>query len=147
MGEQKSLNKKTESGQSMVEFALMFVVLTTILMGILDLSRAYYAMVALQDAVGEGAAYAAMNPNCITPSSGPQCADPNNVTWRTRTASPAGMVISDSIHVQVTFDSVASGSPITVSSTYDHQLVTFVIGSIVGSNVLPLRAHASAVIQ
>ncbi len=53
--------KDSERGQSLVEFALMFVVLTLILMGILDLGRLYYAFVGLQDAVGEGAQYATMN--------------------------------------------------------------------------------------
>ncbi len=138
---------KAETGQSMVEFALMFVVLMITLMGVFDIGRAYYALIALQDAVGEGAAFAAMNPTCVTASSGAQCADPNNIIWRTKNASPAGMVSSDSIRVQVMVGDVASGSPITVTSTYSHSLVTFVIGSIVGSNVLPLQAQASTVIQ
>ena len=131
----------------MVEFALMFVVLTTILMGVFDIGRAYYAFIALQDAVGEGAAFAAMNPYCITASSDTQCADPNNVTWRTKNASPAGMVISSSISVQVFVSDMSSGSPITVTSSYTHPLATFVIGSIVGSNELPLQARAAAIIQ
>ena len=142
----KKLNR-TESGQSLVEFALMFVVLSTILMGVFDLGRAYYALIALQDAVGEGATFAAMNPACPTASAGAQCADPNNVAWRTKNASPAGMVISNSISVQVFVSDVSSGSPVTVTSSYTHSLMTFVIGSIVGSNELPLQAQSAAIIQ
>ena len=142
----KKLNR-TESGQSLVEFALMFTVLTIILMGVLDLGRAFYALIALQDAVSEGATFAAMNPTCLTASSGAQCADPNNATWRTKNASPAGMVISNSISVRVYASNISSGSPITVTTSYTHPLVGFVIGSIVGSNELPLQAQSAAIIQ
>jgi Flp pilus assembly protein TadG len=134
-----------ESGQSLVEFALMFTILTIILMGILDLGRAYYAYIALQDAVGEGAAYASMNPACVAADSGPgTCSDPNNITFRTMAASPAGMVISSSIDVGVIYDTrgITLGVPITVTAAYRYPLITPVIGSIVGSNVLLLQAQA-----
>ena len=61
MNKRKSQTREYERGQSLVEFALMFVVLSLILMGILDVGRLYYAFVGLQDAVGEGAQYATMN--------------------------------------------------------------------------------------
>jgi len=101
----------------------------------------------LQDAVGEGAVYASLNAACVTADSGPACADPDNVVWRTKNESPSGLVRSDAINVNVIVTSVAPGSPITVTSTYTHPLVGFVISGIVRSNVLPLQAQASAIIQ
>jgi len=142
-----SKRQEIEQGQSLVEFALMMVVLTIILMGILDIGRAFFAYIALQDAVGEGAVYASLNAACVTADSGPACADPDNVVWRTKNESPSGLVRSDALNVNVSVTSVAPGSPITVTSTYTHTLVGFVVSSIVGSNALPLQAQASAIIQ
>jgi len=142
-----SKRQETEQGQSLVEFALMMVVLITTLMGILDIGRAFFAYIALQDAVGEGAVYASLNAACLTADSGPACADPDNVVWRTKNESPSGMVNSEAINVHVIATSVSPGSPITVTSTYTHPLVGFVVSSIVGSNVLQLQAQASAIVQ
>ena len=135
-----------QAGQSLVEFALMSIILTVILMGILDLGRAYFAFVALQDVVAEGAAFAAANPTCVSPVDGPACSNPNNITWRAKNESPSGMVISDSIKVDVMYDPAGpvSGRPITVSATYQHPLWTFVIAGIVGDDILPLQASSAA---
>ncbi len=135
-----------QPGQSLVEFTLMFVVLTVILMGILDLGRLYFAYVGLQNAAGEGANYAAMNPLCPTADAGAGCADPNNVAWRVKNESPAGMVISNSIGVQVVTGQITMTAPITVQATYNFHLATFVIASIVNSDTLPLQAQASTAI-
>jgi len=138
-----------QAGQSLVEFAIMSIILVMILMGILDLGRAYFAFVALQDVVAEGAAFAAVHPTCVSPSDGPACSNPNNITWRAKNESPSGMVVSNSIQVDVVYhpSGAVSGRPITVTATYSHSLVTFVIMSIVGSDVLPLRAASSTSVQ
>jgi len=140
-------NKRAEAGQSLLEFAIMMIILLIILGGVLDLGRAYFAYVALEDAVGEGALYASLNPTCINSSSGAGCADPNNIRWRTLNESPAGVVISTSMEVQVICPDHTPGQLVTVTATYSHTLWTPVIGSIVGSNRLPLRAQASQTIQ
>lgn len=46
------------SGQSTVEFGISSIVLLLLVMGLLDLSRAFYFSVRLQDAAREGARYA-----------------------------------------------------------------------------------------
>jgi len=141
--------QESERGQSLVEFALMFVVLTLILMGILDLGRLYYAFISLQDAVGEGAQYATMNftnAACAYNKPGSPCADPNNVTWRTKYANPSGAINPDLVSVQVAFgppDLISHATPVTVTATYSHTLLTPVIQSIVGSPVLPLMARSA----
>ncbi len=140
---------RDERGQSLVEFALMFMVITIILMGILDLGRLFFAYIALQNATGEGAAYAAINPLCPSAATSAACSDPNNVEWRTRNESPAGIVSMDKVNVAVIYDTrgITMGLPVTVSTTYNFRLATFVIASIVRSNVLPLRAQASSSIM
>ncbi len=52
----KSLpSHRLERGQSMVEMALGFVLLLIVLSGLLDVGRAFYIYVALEDAAGEAA--------------------------------------------------------------------------------------------
>ena len=49
----------------MVEMALSMVVLTFLFQGVFDLGRAYYVLVMLNNAVSEGAHWAAVYPTCI----------------------------------------------------------------------------------
>ena len=148
MNKRKSQTREYERGQSLVEFALMFVVLSLILMGILDVGRLYYAFVGLQDAVGEGAQYATMNLTtaACADNTGSACADPNNVVWRTKHANPAGAINPDLVSVQVaigTPDMISHATPVTVTATYSHTLLTPMIQTIVGSSVLPLKAQSA----
>ena len=55
-----------ERGQSIVELALAVPILLIVLMGVMDLGRAYYVLVALEDMAAEGAIYAAINPDDVT---------------------------------------------------------------------------------
>lgn len=58
-----------QSGQSMVEFALVAAVFLLIIFGMFDLSFYYYTRETLQNAVRQGARYAVTG-NCSTPASG-----------------------------------------------------------------------------
>ena len=51
--------KSTQRGQSLVEFAISSIVLLLLMMGLLDLSRAFYYAVDLQGAAREGARHGA----------------------------------------------------------------------------------------
>src|SRR5712692_6069274 len=50
---------RTQRGQSLVEFAISSIVLLLLMMGLLDLSRAFYYAVNLQGAAREGARHGA----------------------------------------------------------------------------------------
>jgi len=80
----KRLDKNKEQGQSLVEFALTLPVLLLILSGLLDLGRAYYTFVALEEAVAEAALYLAISPDCpdYDLTLKPECANPNNAIYR-----------------------------------------------------------------
>jgi len=54
--------KKSERGQSMTEFALSLVVLLTVLSGIVDLGRVFFAYIIIRDAAQEGAVYGSIAP-------------------------------------------------------------------------------------
>jgi hypothetical protein len=52
-------HKRSQRGQSLVEFAISSIVLLLLMMGLLDLSRAFYYAVSLQGAAREGARHGA----------------------------------------------------------------------------------------
>jgi len=54
--------KKSERGQSMTEFALSLVILLTLLAGIVDLGRVFFAYIIIRDAAQEGAVYGSIGP-------------------------------------------------------------------------------------
>lgn len=88
--------RQSERGQSLVEMSLMMVILLTILSAVLDLGRGFYSYIAIQNAAGEGALYAAINPRCphaTSVATGFTCTNPNNVDYRAKNESPAGGLI------------------------------------------------------
>ncbi len=58
-------SKKKERGQSMVELALTFTILMTLLAGTIDLGRAFFTWLALRDAAQEGASYGSIYPSRV----------------------------------------------------------------------------------
>jgi len=130
-----------ERGQSLVEFTFMSIVIIILLLGVLDLGRAYFTYLALQDAAGEGANYGAVYPNRIAGD------DPDNITYRVRNSAPEGSLVDMSTaSIDVTLTGVEPGSKITVTVTTQYQLLTPFVGAIVGSQQLPLSARSVAVI-
>jgi Flp pilus assembly protein TadG len=157
------------AGQSLVEFSLMLVFLTVLLMGVLDLGRAYFTYLALKDAASEGAYFASAFPQCTEPAgvtvaraggaseaSGPGCADPNNVVYRVINSSPRGGLIdwadrSVAIATILPCGStvpcpMVDGEVLTVSVRYRYQMITPFVGAIANGQELTLRASSSAVI-
>lgn len=65
-GETMRLRRKIECGQSLIEFAFGAVLLLILLVGIVDLSRAFFTYIALRDAAQEGAVYGSICPRSVT---------------------------------------------------------------------------------
>jgi Flp pilus assembly protein TadG len=126
--------KESEKGQSLVEMALVLPVVLVILAIVLDLGRVYYIAVALTDAAGEGATYAAINP-----------ADTAGVITRAQEAS-GGFVQIDTGMVTVDAPTIAPGAPVTVTVHYDFKVATPVPYMIFGESfdgMVPLRGIAT----
>ncbi len=68
-------------GQSLVEFAITLPLLLLIVLGTVDLGRAYFRVENLTNAVKEGALFGARSPTCDT-NLNPSCPDPRNVQYR-----------------------------------------------------------------
>jgi Flp pilus assembly protein TadG len=120
--------KTSQKGQSLVEVALAIPILILIVMGILDLGRAYFTYVALSDAAAEGAAYAAIHP-----------AETTQIVART-TDSASGMVVLGPEMVSIDYTDLTPGSSITVTVEYEYQILTPIINSFVPEGKISLKA-------
>lgn len=151
--------KDGQSGQSLVEMAIMLVVLITLLAGVLDLGRAYYVYLSLQDAAGEGATYGSIFPDRLGPHDPAvpsdedpcqenlenECDNPNNVVYRVQNEAPAGGLVDwSNTNVTATVPDPGNpeaGDPITVVVTYEYEVITPVIEVFTG-DTMTLRATA-----
>lgn len=122
---------RSEKGQSIVEVAVLFPVLMLLLMGVVDLGRAYYAMVALNDAAEEGAMYASIDPGNLT-----------EIQNRAVHAS-SGLITFDVNRVsRAPSSGFTAGEPVTVTVTYDFDIYTPIMQTFFEGGSFTLRGEA-----
>ena len=127
--------KRTDQkGQSMVEVAIALPVIIMILVGILDLGRAFFTFIALSDAAAEGAAYAALHPS-HTSEIQARAAD---VT--------TGLVVLEPDMVSVDYLELTAGFPITVAVQFEYDLITPFIQAMVPGGTITMRATVAQAI-
>jgi len=121
---------RTVRGQSLVEFALIVSVVSLMLLGLLDVGRAFHAYIVITNAAREGARYGTMHPE-------------DGTGIRTRAISEAEnsgiVVVSDDVGIA---GSGVSGDPMVVTVDYDFALLT---AWVVGRDSLSLRGRAEMV--
>lgn len=127
------LHKNKEKGQSMLEFALTLPVLLIVLAGLLDLGRLYFAYVAVTDAAGEGASYAAIHPDNTA-----------EIVARAQDAT-GGLVEIDSDMVNV-YQPPDLDQAIAVDVTYEFTLATPLVNAILPDGVIMLHAVAIEIV-
>jgi Flp pilus assembly protein TadG len=138
----------SQQGQSLVEFGVMSILLCFLLLGLMDVGRLYFTLLAMQDAAGEGASYGSVYPTWKTSS---DHADPNNITYRVLHSAPTGGLVDwTTAGATVTAQTVSGnppiGTPITVTVSYDYQLLTPVIAPLIGRDTVTVSAQAVALI-
>ena len=121
-----------ERGQSLVEMAILMVLLLIIMGGVLDLGRMYFTYLALQNAAGEGASYGAINPEWADSGDND---DPNNITYRVQNESTGNLIDWSQTTVDVETNTILGGQPITVTVSYDYEVITPMVQVITGENV------------
>lgn len=122
-----------ERGQSIVEMAFVLPILLIILLGVLDLGRVYYVMVALEDMAAEGASYAGINP---------LPADLPDVQERAAAGSRGLVEVHPSV-VRVEYPTaVTAGSAITVTVPLEFQFVTPFVSAMFDNGTVELRGTA-----
>lgn len=120
-----------QRGQSLTELALTLTFLLTLLAGVLDIGRSYFIFLALRDAAAEGAAYGSFDPT-----------NTSEIEDRVRGESPGDSMIDwteATISTEV-IGAACRGGGIQVNVEIEYTLLTPFIGSIVGSQTLPLEA-------
>ena len=150
--------ERAETGQSLVEFTLMMVFLVVLLMGVLDLARAYFTYLALKDAAAEGAYFGSAYPQCVDADGldvdgdgfeddGAGCAGDHNVLHRvTHSAVQGGLVDWTSADISTTVPVLETGEVLTVTVSYQYELITPFVGTIANGQVLTLTATSAATI-
>jgi hypothetical protein len=140
--------KRLQRGQSLVEMSIGFVLLLTILSGVLDFGRAYYIFVALEDSAGEAALFLSMKPECRTAAdttASVDCSGDNNAETR---AKKAGGSFIDWGRVEVLVDRPGTtvGERVTVRIRYTFPLLTPIVPRVAGLNPITLTATATQII-
>lgn len=128
---------RREKGQSLVEVAVSFVILLFLLVGAVDLGRAFFALISLRDAAQEGAIYGSLHPT-----------DTNGIIQRVRSASNTPVDMSDASRVSV--DVIVSGAycaggNLQVTVTYNFQFVT-PIAPLIFSGPIPIHTTMTSTI-
>lgn len=129
---------KSNSGQSLVEFALMSIIFFLAVFGILDFGRVFFTQMTLQHALREAGRYAVTGRHL--PGTNPNTHNPYTRIESIKQIaqnSAAGLSISSISVSSVQGGSGSAGGPrdtMTVSLTTDLQLITPMIGRYFGPN-------------
>jgi uncharacterized repeat protein (TIGR01451 family) len=127
----------------MVEFALVLPIMLFLMAIAIDFGRLFYAYVAVENAAKEGALYGSQNPVCAT-SNAALCPDPQNVTWRVLNEADnlPGIQVSGiecreraSGTAYGDLRSCKDGDTYVVRTSYDFQLITPILGAVLGNSV------------
>ena len=131
-------DSKDERGQSLTELALTLVLLLILVAGLIDLSRAFFAYMALRDAAQEGAVYGSIDPTNTTA-----------IESRVRGTSQSQVDLTNTTDVSVAISytsgnacaSVDGSNGISVTVTYSNFILTTpFLGTILGSQTFTLEA-------
>ena len=144
--------RSLQRGQSLVELAISFPVMLLLLLGTIDFGMALYSFVILQDASQEGALYGSFNPKNTA-----------EIEIRARNIAPndseALFFFPVELHDQeaVRIEISTSGeecrgskgnktNTISVSVSYDYQLLMPFAELVIGSRTIPLNSTTTDVI-
>ncbi|HET9083765.1 MAG TPA: PKD domain-containing protein [Candidatus Limnocylindrales bacterium] len=138
--------RRSSRGQSLVELALIAPVFLILLLTAIDLGRLMYSQITITNAAKEGALVASQGG---TWQANAGCSDTNTVMCGALTEAQGGFIVVDQTAVNLSpavcdkdAPYPAGGPPtVTVEVTAPFRLVTPIVASIVGNNIV---LHASA---
>lgn len=120
-------------GQSLAELAILLPVWLLLVIGMMDLGRAFHAYISIQNAAREGARYGALFPG-----------DTNGILQHARReVLPSGINLAG-VEVNCPNGECTPGNPISVTVRLNFQLITAYIAAI---RPLPLQATAQFVVM
>src|SRR5258706_3740360 len=145
--------RRLQSGQSLVEFAVTATILLLLLSGIVDLGRAFMTRVWLEDMVGEGIQHATSYGACIpfatnvlpSPQVDPLCATANTVLGRMENDNPG--IDFNRLHLDVIAPLTAQpGDQVVITLSYDMPTITPIMQALYGRTLL-LSAQATELVR
>jgi len=134
---------KSQRGQSLTEFALSLVILVTLLAGVVDLGRVFFAYIIIRDAAQEGAVYGSIAPKDNLPTF------KNEVEERVKAAftdpSDSSNVPIDVSKLNVQTDIIGStcaspGNGVKVEVEYSVPVTMPFLGAVIGSQNMNMTA-------
>lgn len=140
---------KSERGQSLVELAIILLILLMLLAGIFDLGRAIISYFILQDAAEEGIVYGTAFPN-----------DCNQITLRIRDNIDQNFIqspVAVSIMIEnasgtysscysIPYAQVYAGKKMSITITSNFNITMPFLGTILNSQIIPLVVTTNGVI-
>lgn len=133
--------KKSEKGQSLTEFALVLVFLLSLLAGVFDLGRAFFAYIIIRDAAQEGAVFGAIAPKDDINAFTSAVAD-RVVAAYVDPSDPSNVPIDiNALNIQVDIigsPCAAPGNGVRVTVDYSLQVSMPFLGALIGSQNVQL---------
>lgn len=133
--------KKSEKGQSLTEFALVLVFLLSLLAGVFDLGRAFFAYIIIRDAAQEGAVFGAIAPKDDINAFSSAVAD-RVVAAYVDPSDPSNVPIDiNALNVQVDIigsPCAAPGNGVRVTVDYSLPVSMPFLGALIGSQNIQL---------
>jgi hypothetical protein len=129
--------KASEKGQSLMEFGISFLIFVILMAGIVDLGRLFFTYMALKDAAQEGAAFGSVHPMKY-----------NEIHRRVMGISKFPINFSDEnlvgLLVEIDYDGgPCAGEEITVTVWTDYTIMMPLMGTLIGTQTVPLSASAT----
>lgn len=150
MKEKRKWTPTPRRGQSLIEFALALTAILILIAGAVDLGSAFFGYIAIRDAAQEGALYGSIaavqdldNDGVYDPG------EPLNtaaIISRVRQSSNKPVNLTDTSKVTVSVSATnppCAGGGITVQVIYNYQLTMPLIGAVIGSQTIPVRASVT----
>lgn len=133
-------DSKNQRGQSLVELAISLMVILMLLVGAIDFGVALFAYVSMRDAAQEGAIYGSVEPDDTTGIRNRVIEAANDLI----VIAPGDITISYSDSANLCEGSTG-GNPhtITVAVTHQHPVSTPLVGAMIGSQNITLRARVT----
>jgi Flp pilus assembly protein TadG len=129
----------SQSGQALAEATIVLILVLLLLGGLVEFGWAYFRYLAMQDAAGEGAAYGIVYSTWQRPEDSP---DPNNIVYRVQNESTSPILDWSSTTVDIDAPFTTPGNLITVTVSFEHQLITPLLSQFVSDGTITLRATA-----
>lgn len=144
----RSRRRADQRGAALVEFALVLPLLALLVLGTVDLGRAFRLRTRLENAAREGSAYAQWYPNRV------RCADHDDVESRVAAedASSSGYEVEVRSAGSVVTGCAAPGggigpgASVTVEVRSGFDVVTPLVGAVVGDRIV-VRGRSDVVVQ